>query len=207
MTVASRSIVTGSTGSRPSARSSRSRARETALDGLAQTAPEALGQLQRRRRSRHVGDRAQFGSGPVGAQLLDVIQAIAADQPRFRQRHDELAARHAAAAPLDRQSAPLGCRLGIDQLDQPGAARELADAHQPGIRRQPLVVGAKTIRPGPLSPSTPVTPAVTSHHSSWQASATTTIPDQPDRKPRTQRGFLTQDPLTPPPASALTTSA
>jgi hypothetical protein len=127
-------------------------ARQAALDGLTQTAPEALGQLQRRRRRRHPRDRAQVRPGRVGAQLLDLVEALAADQLRLRQRDDQLAARHATAAALDRHRAPLAGKLAVDQLDQPRPARQLAHAHQPRERRQPLIVGAKTIRPRPLSP-------------------------------------------------------
>jgi hypothetical protein len=83
-------------------------ARQAALDGLAQTAPKALGQLQRGRRRRHPSDRTQRRAGAVGAQLLDVVEALAADQLRFGQRHNQLAARGAAAAPLDRLRPPLG---------------------------------------------------------------------------------------------------
>jgi hypothetical protein len=43
----------------------------------------------------------------IGAQLLDVVEALAADELRFRQRDRQLAARDAAAAPLDRGSPAL----------------------------------------------------------------------------------------------------
>jgi hypothetical protein len=118
-------------------------ARQAALDGLAQTASEALGQLQRGRRRRHPGDRAKLRAGRVGAQLLDVVKALAADQLRLRQRHHQLAARDAAAAALDRRGATLGGQLAVEQLDQPRAARQLAGAGQPRERRQRVVVGAK----------------------------------------------------------------
>lgn len=68
------------------------------------------------------------------------------------QRDHQLAARHAAAAALDRRGTTLDGQLGVDELDQPRAAHQLADAHQPGKRRQALVVGAKRDPSGRLSP-------------------------------------------------------
>jgi len=135
--------VTASPGPRPSAPSSRSPARQAALDGLAQTAPEALGQLQRGRRRRHRGDRPKRRTRGVGAQLLDVVEALAADQLRLGQRHHQLAARDAAAAAFDRRGTALGRQLAVDQLDQAAAARQLAHTDQPRERRQRVVVGAK----------------------------------------------------------------
>ena len=174
--------MTASPGPRPSAPSSRSPARQAALDGLAQTAPEALGQLQRGRRRRHRGDRPKRRTRGVGAQLLDVVEALAADQLRLGQRHHQLAARDAAAAAFDRRGTALGRQLAVDQLDQAAAARQLAHTDQPRERRQRVVVGAKDDPSGPLSPSTTVTASVTSTHTSWQASTPRHHPGPTGRK-------------------------
>jgi hypothetical protein len=100
----------------------------------------------------HLGDRARSRARAIGAQLLDVVEALAADGLRLRARDHKLAARDAAAAALHRLRAALVLRLGVDRLHRPGAARQLPHADRPGGRRQPLLVGAEAIRPGPLSP-------------------------------------------------------
>ena len=157
---------------------------EAALDRLAERTPEALCKLQRRRRRRHPGNRAQRRRGRVGAQVLDMVKALAADELGLGQRHHELPARDAAAAALDRRRAELAREFGVDQLDESRPALELTDAGQAGVGGERLVVGAE------LDPSGPRVTVTAAHllgdlHSLTVAGiATATIPVRPDGKPR-----------------------
>ncbi len=66
----------------------------------------------------HPRDRAQQRAGAVGAQRLDVVKALATDQLGLGQRDHQLAARDAAAPPLDQRGTALGRQFGVDELNQ-----------------------------------------------------------------------------------------
>ena len=71
-----------------------------ALNRLDVTAAKTPGELTGGRRRRHPQRRAQPAPSAVGAQILKVIEALAAGQLGFGHRHHQLAARHAAPAGL-----------------------------------------------------------------------------------------------------------
>lgn len=127
--VASRSIVASACRSRPSARSRRAPIRASARS-IACT-------WQRRKR------RAQEPPGAVGAQVLEVVEALAAGQLGLGHRHHQLAARDPALARLDRRRPALAAELCVDQLDQPQPARHRPDHGEARVGRQALLVGAK----------------------------------------------------------------
>ena len=64
-----------------------------AFGALAMHPTEALGDLQRGRRGRRSGDRAQRGPGTVSAQILEMVKERAADQLALRQADDQLTGR------------------------------------------------------------------------------------------------------------------
>ncbi len=153
-----------------------------------------------RRRGRHPPGAPKVGAGTVAAQLLDVVKALAADQLGLRERQQQLATRHPARTDFDRRSAALPGKLPVDQPDKPQRSRERPDHRESSERGEALIIGAKGDPSDPFGTVTAVHLQGELQSASWTGFATPTIPAPPDGKPRSQRGFLLQAPL-----SALTT--
>jgi hypothetical protein len=116
-------------------------ARLGALDATDVLWLEAACQLTRRRRRRRARHRAQARARAVGADVLDVVKAVRAGDLALRQRHDKPTRRQPPPTRLDRHPGERP-KLGVDQLDQPRAARQLTDDRQSRIRRKRRIVGA-----------------------------------------------------------------
>lgn len=162
---------------------------DRSLDGLDVAAPKSPGQLAGRRGRGHSPRTAQAPASLIGAQIFDVIEALAADQLRLGQREQQLAARDTALADLDRRRPARPSQLTIDQTDQPERADECSTTASP----------ANGVRCSSSAPENDPSDALDTvsdvhlhgdlHPDRGQASAPATIPALPDRKPRPGGAF------------------
>jgi hypothetical protein len=117
--------------------------RDGALDRADMRGPEPARELPRGRRRRRLRDRPELGARLIRADVLEVIEALRADQLRLGDRDRQLARREPPPALLDRHHPSGRGQLRIDQLHQPQAAAHLARDSQPGVPGQRRIISAK----------------------------------------------------------------
>lgn len=166
--------------------------RERSLDLVQMPDAEAPRVLPRRRRCRDPGNGPQPCAGAVVAERLEVVEAFAADQLRFRQSDHEFPGRVAAPADLHRPGTLLAAHAPVDLPDQVQSSGDLAGDRQPRVWRQRRVIGAE------LDPSERDVTVVVVHpqgappNRSYSGFGTLHDPGPAGQKAPQKRGFLHQ---------------
>jgi hypothetical protein len=160
-----------------------------ALDRADVIRVKASCQLTRRRCRRRARDRAKRRARAVGADVLDVVKAVRAGDLALRQRDDQLTRRQPAPTRLDRFHASDRAELGVEQLDQPAAARQLTDDRQSRVRRQRRIVGTDHQPSGASAIVTGVHPQGDTASPSAFVFTPVTLTVQTDGKPRVCGAF------------------